>query len=318
MNNQQKTDLFRNAKACLDAGINLVPLKADGTKRPAVASWKHYQSNMATADELASWVDQGFGFAFVTGVISGGLECLDFDERPDETFAKFRDLVDHILIRLPVVETPSGGRHVFYRCDEITGSVKLALPIKGRPLVETRGDKAYVCSILNDERIHSTGELWIQSEGVVLPEIPRITPDERRELWAAAISLDEQAEVDHEAMELLEREKRRQKQIVRHSDEVTPWDAINSIGFEQWGTLLRMANWTSKDGTSWQHPGATSACSANLRKTQSGGICLSLFSSSIPRLRQFESHSAYKFLKEVVLEGATDSEAVKAIKELRF
>ena len=37
------------------AGLSVLPIRADGTKAPAISSWKEYQSRIATPAELDVW-----------------------------------------------------------------------------------------------------------------------------------------------------------------------------------------------------------------------------------------------------------------------
>ena len=90
------------------------------------------------------------GIAVVGGKVSGGLEIIDFDE--PELFEPWQSLVEEanadLLDNLPIVLTPSGGYHCFYRCREIEGNQKLAQR-KGENdhpevMIETRGEGGYV------------------------------------------------------------------------------------------------------------------------------------------------------------------------------
>ena len=127
-----------------DAGISVIPLRLDGSKKPAIASWDPFTKRLATDSELSNWFASPRGIGLVTGIVSGGLEVLDFDD--GSLFEPWRKQVERIVIWLPIVETPSGGYHVFYRCDEIGSSAKIAMdPEREKTtLIETRGENAYV------------------------------------------------------------------------------------------------------------------------------------------------------------------------------
>ena len=43
------------ALAYLDAGLCPIPIKADGSKAPDIATWKHYQSGRPTDADLREW-----------------------------------------------------------------------------------------------------------------------------------------------------------------------------------------------------------------------------------------------------------------------
>ncbi|MDB4380675.1 bifunctional DNA primase/polymerase [Mariniblastus sp.] len=320
------TELNKNARLFRLAEISLIEVSRNGSKIP-VRSWKEYQNRLPTFEEIDSWFSKPAGVGMVCGAVSGGLEVLDFDEEPDETFAAFQKLVDHILIKLPIVETPSGGYHVYYRCDEVAKNIRLAMPKplgdpsddNSRPLIETRGEGGLIMSVLNDEFVHKTGGLYIQVAGPVLPEIPVITPEERAELWTAARSLDRAGLVEAEIEKRADKVVKSRRPIVFHDSNETPWGTLNRITPSQWGTLLEMANWRSRDGVHWQHPNANSQCSGklNINQSGSGDYVLSVFSTSVS-LESGKSHSAYDFLRIEVLGGTSNSLAVKAIKEMNL
>ena len=58
------TDLMRIALQAYDAGLSIIPVRSDGTKKPAVA-WKQYQTVRADRDQVRAW------FRWVMGVASG-------------------------------------------------------------------------------------------------------------------------------------------------------------------------------------------------------------------------------------------------------
>ena len=68
---------------------DLLPAE-DGSKRP-LTEWAIYQRRLPTAGKLRAWYADAHlsGIGFVCGAISGGLECLEFDD--PETYQRFRD-----------------------------------------------------------------------------------------------------------------------------------------------------------------------------------------------------------------------------------
>jgi hypothetical protein len=46
--------LLTEARRLVEAGLSVIPVMTDGTKRPSVA-WKPYQSRRPTAEELMMW-----------------------------------------------------------------------------------------------------------------------------------------------------------------------------------------------------------------------------------------------------------------------
>src|SRR5262245_19640591 len=117
---QTTSTILEAAAQYTRAGLSVIPIRADGSKRPALPTWKEFQQRLATEDELARWFggQDEVGIAVLGG---DGLEILDFD-RPG-LFEQFQELVEELapglVGRLPRVETPSGGVHVYYRCETI-------------------------------------------------------------------------------------------------------------------------------------------------------------------------------------------------------
>src|SRR5262245_41547619 len=54
-------DLFTSAYAYLDSGLSLLPIRPDGSKAPAIAEWKPFQSQPPTAAEVEAWLAHGYG-----------------------------------------------------------------------------------------------------------------------------------------------------------------------------------------------------------------------------------------------------------------
>jgi len=130
-------------KAYLAAGLCILPAKR-AEKRPAVGRWKQYNERLPTDTELSAWMDNSpDAVCIVCGQISGNLEIIDFDAG-GAAFESWYDLIDSGLRdRLVIEQTPSGGFHVIYRCEQaICGNLKLAQCREGDKiitLIETRG-----------------------------------------------------------------------------------------------------------------------------------------------------------------------------------
>lgn len=144
--------LDAEALRLLDAGISVIPVAANGTKAPAgcVKSWKEFQTRRMTETEAETMFRGNVGLAIISGAVSGNLECLDFDE--PGLYEQFEQAADDNgvgdLVRgLPLVETPTGGAHLRYRCEEsVEGNQKIAMQTFSLPesvAVEGKGNQRF-------------------------------------------------------------------------------------------------------------------------------------------------------------------------------
>lgn len=195
--NTTETLLYQTALIYLQAGLSILPIQW-AEKRPAGyllpqvegrATWNPYRVRLATVREARRWFTGGGAdaLAIVTGPISGGLEGLDFDA--PELYAPWAALVQSqatILDGLPVVQSRSGGYHVYYRyrTDHPAGNQKLAEdPARAkRTLIETRGAGGYL--VAPPSRAYTL----LQGD---LTAIPVLSADERALLLDAARTLDQ-------------------------------------------------------------------------------------------------------------------------------
>ncbi len=169
--------------AYLQAGLSLIPCSPT-TKNPLLHAWKPYQTRQPTAEEVTRWFQrQESAVAIITGQVSGGLTVLDFDAPP--LFVPWVQRVSatqpNLLAGLPLVQTPSGGFHVYFRSAALRGNQKLAVD-PARPggkytLIETRGEGGYVLAP------PSPGYTLLEGD---LTQIPTLTPDQRTCLLDAA------------------------------------------------------------------------------------------------------------------------------------
>ncbi len=179
------------AREYVAAGLSVVPILTNGTKRPALA-WKEYQQRRPTDAELVHWWgpgSDGYGVAIIGGKVSGGLEVLDVDDAG--VWSAWSALVEQhhpgLLDRLPQVLTPSGGMHVYYRTPEPAGNLKLALAANGVTLIETRGEGGYVLAPGCPPACHAAGKSYVLVNAS-LRAIPQLPADLRESLLAIASS----------------------------------------------------------------------------------------------------------------------------------
>jgi len=189
--------LCESALAAHRCGISVIPILADGTKRPPF-KWSQYQVEQPTEQQVHDWFGAGryTGYAIICGVVSNNLEVLDFDDA--QTYQTFLDTAESLgmgqlvdRIRAGYEErTPSGGVHLPYFCDTISGNQKLARRDNRDVLIETRGIGGYVIAAPSNGFVHPSGGAWVMSSGG--PDtIADITPDERESLFKLARSFDQ-------------------------------------------------------------------------------------------------------------------------------
>jgi len=174
------------AHAYLSAGLCALPaIRAE--KRPAVGRWKQYQTRMPTPAELSAWLaNKPDAVCILCGRASGNVEAIDFDAG-GELFSAWWDRIPADLRERLIVEiTPSGGRHVIYRCVvAVSGNLKLAQRKDGEKvvtLIETRGEGGLILCA-------PTGGYEIVQGDLCDP--PRLTAAERDILLQAAWELNE-------------------------------------------------------------------------------------------------------------------------------
>lgn len=198
------------ARAYLGAGLSVVPAVRNGSeKRVALDSWKAFQQRRSTEAECDGWFARpGQSIAIVCGVVSGHCEAIDFDAK-GEAWNAWRDHIREeqpdLYDRLVIESTPSGGKHVFYRCDSpVDRQLDLAqrrIDVDGPEEVERFGKRLkpkkdangqwYVVVTLIETRGEGHLCLCAPSEGYVLEQgsltdLPVISAEERESLLTAA------------------------------------------------------------------------------------------------------------------------------------
>jgi hypothetical protein len=112
---------LQTAREYVASGLSLVPIAAK-SKWPPI-KWEMYQERKPTDAELKTWIRNYPGLGVVGGKVSGSegvaLEILDLESiAPLDTFRQFvEEAAPGLLDELPRVKTPTGGRHIYYRCD---------------------------------------------------------------------------------------------------------------------------------------------------------------------------------------------------------
>jgi hypothetical protein len=178
--------VIEHAKQYLNAGLSVLPAKR-ADKRPAVGSWKLYQTRRPTLTEVDAWFSNPQdGLCIIAGAVSGHLEMIDFDNGGELFDAWRKQIPIDLFNRLVIEQSPSGGWHVVYRCQSaVDGSMKLAerkTDGKVKTLIETRGEGGlFLCA-------PTAGYELMQGE---FSAVPVLSDAQRQVLLDAAYSLNE-------------------------------------------------------------------------------------------------------------------------------
>jgi KaiC/GvpD/RAD55 family RecA-like ATPase len=299
-------DIYLAALQLAKEGISVVPVATDGTKKPAPFSWRKYQDNRPTTQELINWFAQGTqqGVGAICGAVSGNLEMLELEGRAvaAQIHIQAKDMAEnsglgHIWQKIQegyCEMTPSGGIHWLYKISDaqVPGNQKLAR----RPgenggvdvLCETRGEGGFVILAPSGGTCHPSGESWNILSGSIAT-IPTLTFAEREALFSIFRCFDEMPKIENIAQEVKSREV----------NLALPGDDYNSK--VSWDQILTPLGWskvyTKGEATAWRRPGKSEGISATTNFN--GKDNLYVFTTSTI----FESeHSYSKFAAFATLE----------------
>jgi hypothetical protein len=263
-------DVFTAALRFAAAGCSVVPVMADGSKRPGIGSWKEYQSKMPTADELQTWFKDAKGVGLITGKISGSLEMMELEGRAvaDGMHTQIKEMahemgLDELWDRLNsgyCEMTPSGGLHWLYRLDgDVPGNTKLARrPGQGDTvdvLAETRGEGGFVVVAPTLGVCHPSGGAWQLISGSI-ETIPYLTLDERETIHSLFKYFDQLPKASVVASEV--------SAGTREANLELPGDDYNAR--TTWDEILLPLGWskvfTNRGTTAWRRPGKSEGISA--------------------------------------------------------
>jgi len=260
------TDNLQAALEWAAAGCSVIPIRADGSKKPAV-EWKAYQSKPASLARITQWWTDNpeYGIAVVCGAVSGNLEMTELEARATdgEHFDKIQEAADAEFDnwdkwvcghRTYAEHTPSGGIHLLYRVSDgdVPGNTKIANNVRNECLAETRGEGGYVIVAPTGGKVHSTGEDWKPINGCLPAGIKTIPFSVRNELHGVLKkALDERP-----APNLLPPSPTHGSSPSRPGDE-SPGDHFERM--TSWAEILEPHGWTHSHhagGTDyWVRPG---------------------------------------------------------------
>jgi hypothetical protein len=166
------------ARSYLRAGLSVIPVRADGSKRPVETGWDRYGHERPTDADLIRWFGNGklYGLGITGGPASGNLAVLDFETA--ESYAKWKanvpaDTMD-ALSACPVAQTPSGAFHVYVRLTESVRGTVLARDARKEVLIETRAHGEQVLAPGCPASCHPSGRTyeWVERGWIDDPSTP--------------------------------------------------------------------------------------------------------------------------------------------------
>lgn len=211
------------AKYYTAQGYSVIPT---GSNKRSLLTWSQYQKTIPTAANIAEEFSHpnAVGLAVICGKVSGGLEVIDVDTKYDlsgDLFDRLCAAIDPaIWSKLYIVQTKSGGYHLYYKCEVIEGNQKLAMrpptneELRQNPntkqvvLIETRGEGGYVIAPPTPGYEKKVPEF----------KVNELTPAQREAVMTAARSLNE----------YFIEEKGREPRSIPNEFHQTPWDDYNS------------------------------------------------------------------------------------------
>jgi putative DNA primase/helicase len=285
------------AKELAAAGLSVVPVMTDGTKRP-VGRWQEYQNLRASPTKLTEWFHQGsYGVGIITGTISGNLEMSEVEGRGAERLPEIAQLatdsgMGDLWARLCtgwLEQSPSGGWHWFYKISypegfKFPGNTKLAKAANKETLAETRSQGGFVVVAPSNGSVHPTGQPWVRVAGGPTT-IPTITPDEREAFHSILGTLNEYTPPATQAAFSVTTTPDRDP-----LEGTTPGDDYENK--TSWADILGPAGWTklftSGRTTYWRRPGKSLGISATTGNAEDRDR-LFVFTSST----EFEQETPY-------------------------
>lgn len=136
-----KLDYRNTAKKLKNKGISVIPLRTDGSKKPAI-KWSVYQDRLMEDWEIEKYFKNCGGVAAITGEVSR-LYCMDFDLKyqldSQDFWSAFLKLIPKKLKgKMLINETKNEGKHIWVRTDYEAKSTHLTRRASLIPELMTR------------------------------------------------------------------------------------------------------------------------------------------------------------------------------------
>lgn len=302
----------------LDRGYSVIPILANGTKKPQL-KWEKYQTALPTVLEVTKWwrTSPESGVGIICGAVSGNVEMLELEARANtaEALDKITDKmisygVEDFWINLTesgyVAATPSGGLHLMYRITDhpVPGNTKIARrPAtadelaenprdKIKVLSETRGEGGYFVAAPTGGAVHKTGDSWSLLAGKIGDKIWEIS-------WTTRCLIHDAIRDALDEMPAPVAPAPSAPAVQRDGTE--PGTDYNNR--EQWRSLLESYGWTYESSRGieqfWTRPGKDRRDGASATLYYQGSDNLYVFSSSteLPVETPISKFAFYTFME---------------------
>jgi len=273
------------AKQYMSYGLNPLPIPIN-EKRPLN---ENHNTVKITEQDIERYPYDAIGVS--TGIISQGLEAIDFDLKnaadPKLVMKIFKSKIPaDLLKRLVVQSTVSGGYHMIYRCEDVSSSKKLAKNPEGLAIIETRGEGGLI------KCYPSEGYKLLQGS---FENIPIIKPEERLSLFVSAKMLNQTIVKDAS--------KRMRSEDRKKFDKFPEYNNDPAIGIE----ILEKHGWTvwneDSDWINLTRPNKTEGISAGYHKE---GKFIYVFTSSQDTFDEEKPYNNHAIFAELECDGRYD------------
>ena len=291
-------------------GFGALPLKND--KSPLLPVGHNYLYNLITETDIDTLFIKAEKIGIACGEVSDNFECIDFDGHNGEPIRKiFNAYIKDVGVKtivelhdLPIIKTPSGGYHIYYKSDNFQPGADHAKWESGKTMIETRGHGQYVATIPSKGYTHITGSEIIK--------IARISQDERDYLISIAENFSQKS---------FEPKQKSGKNWPKKYDESTVWGRYSENEIDEAKDLLINTGWSYSrtrvhDGVElWTRPGKESNPNQTQPTSATFGKYHNMFYVYSSNADPFESWKAYSLFDVFRLLKHNGSKE-KAIKEL--
>jgi putative DNA primase/helicase len=178
------------------AGLAILPLKTDGSRKPLI-KWAAAGWQRSEWEDIAAWwnCDRPAGIGIICGGRSKGMESMDFDaHKSPSVYPQWARMIEPALLsKLVLTATPSGGIHCDYRTPTTEPSKALARAKNAEAengetphaTIELLSEGHFVVVAGSPANTHPTGKIydWLQGDP---RHPPLLTIEERAALHGAA------------------------------------------------------------------------------------------------------------------------------------